>query len=74
LVLDVRLALAEVLLDVLFVLPDEPVAEPPSSDETRLPKSDSSWLRLLFPEEVDELSELASSCEISSSILLEKFE
>jgi hypothetical protein len=60
--------------DALVVLPDELL---PESADTRLLKSDCSVLRVLFVkevEDVDELLELASNCEISRSSPLEKLE
>jgi len=62
------------LPDVPFVLFDELL---PESAEIRLLKSDCSVLRVLFVEEVEELDELfepASNCEISCSSPLEKLE
>ena len=57
---------------VLFVPFDELL---PESAETRLLKSDSSVLRVLLVEDVDdELSELACNREINCSSPLEKFE
>ena len=65
---------------VLLVLLDELPPEAFLSAETRLLKSDSSVLRVLFVEEdedvedVDELPELSPSSEINCSSLLVKFE